>query len=294
MDDEVGLRLWLSKDTTIGNADDVLNDDDTATLDDGPIAPGDTQEAITPLGECPAGIAPGNYYVAITLDYDKQVPETNETNNFFITAAPVITVIDQAYPTDSVHGSEGNDTITLEEGGVDVISFNQVESQFFVRLNGTPWYLQYIYESGHPLFIDSAGGNDKVVAGPLIDFPLLITGSGGNDTIVGGNNYDSVSGANGKDKIFGGDGDDKLLGAAGNDYVNGEDGNDVCSGAGGNDRLVDLFGSDYLLGGSGNDVFVSRDLDGNFVADDISGGPGTDRAQLDANDGRASIEELLA
>jgi Ca2+-binding RTX toxin-like protein len=80
-----------------------------------------------------------------------------------------------------------------------------------------------------------------------------------------------------------------IKGTAGNNTLVGTRGNDALCGLGGNDTLKGLAGRDRLVGGTGRDTFYSRDA---FRDVDI-GGPGRDRARIDARDVRRSIELIF-
>lgn len=87
-----------------------------------------------------------------------------------------------------------------------------------------------------------------------------------------------------------GPGDDTFTGAAEADIVHGGDGNDVMRGAGGNDQLFGDGGNDLVAGQTGNDIVdggagedqledagEGMPADAGAGADDIHGGPGSDR-----------------
>ena len=107
--------------------------------------------------------------------------------------------------------------------------------------------------------------------------------------------------------VTGGDGADVLRGHAGRDLVHGDGGADRQYGYAGRDELYDheddhLFGGigddvlsssggvSWLYGGPGDDVLDADDL---YVDAVLHGGPGFDRAWLDDDDPRTSIEERL-
>ena len=131
---------------------------------------------------------------------------------------------------------------------------------------------------------------------------LIVKGFAGKDTILGGNGSDNLIGGNGKDKLFGDWGNDTLSGGAAPDRLDGHWGDDLLFGHGGHDRLVDIYGRDTLLGGAGDDLFLTRhpdpDRDPAWEITPsialISGHAGYDRAQIDTEDERAGIEEILA
>ena len=229
----------------------------------------------------PADMPVGAYFLEVT--YSK-AGDVVSGNNTLLSDEPVITVIAEQWPGDSLAGTLGDDRIFITGGGR------------FLTFNGVT---KIIPDVPQPFFIDANSGADKVICdADSGGHAFRITGSGGNDTIQGGGGADELSGANGKDKVFGGAGNDYLLGGAQNDYLTGEAGNDTMSGAGGNDRLPDGLGKDHFLGGAGNDVFISRDVINNAThgPDTVSGGAGTDSAQIDESgfpDGTASIEVLI-
>jgi Ca2+-binding RTX toxin-like protein len=80
-----------------------------------------------------------------------------------------------------------------------------------------------------------------------------------------------------------------IRGTSGNNTLIGTRGNDALCGLGGNDTLKGLAGKDRLVGGAGNDTFYSRD----GFRDVDSGGPGHDRARVNASDVRRSIEAIF-
>jgi Ca2+-binding RTX toxin-like protein len=80
-----------------------------------------------------------------------------------------------------------------------------------------------------------------------------------------------------------------IRGTAGNNRLVGTRGNDKLCGLGGNDTLRGLAGNDRLVGGRGRDTFYSRDA----YRDVLLGGPGRDRARVDARDVRRSIAVIF-
>jgi hypothetical protein len=88
-------------------------------------------------------------------------------------------------------------------------------------------------------------------------------------------------GTHGSDRIVRGAGDDVVCALGGNDYV---------STGGGKDTIFAGAGSDEIRAADGNDIVYARD----GRVDVISGGWGWDRASLDDDDERASIERRLA
>jgi RTX calcium-binding nonapeptide repeat (4 copies) len=80
-----------------------------------------------------------------------------------------------------------------------------------------------------------------------------------------------------------------IKGTGGNNTMVGTRGNDALCALGGNDTLKGLAGKDRLVGGKGNDTFIARDA----FRDVLSGGPGHDRAHVNASDVRHSIEVIF-
>jgi hypothetical protein len=80
-----------------------------------------------------------------------------------------------------------------------------------------------------------------------------------------------------------------IRGTAGRNRLVGTRGNDRLCGLGGNDTLKGLAGNDRLVGGRGRDTFYSRDR----FRDVLLGGPGRDRARVDARDVRRSIAVIF-
>ncbi|MGB7159481.1 MAG: hypothetical protein WBD40_15545 [Tepidisphaeraceae bacterium] len=273
------VRLSLSRDGTLGNSDDVQSSSlvRSATINNVNDAASNSV-ALSVSGTIPAH-AGGAYRLGVFIEQYIAGPENNTSNNAFVTPTATIQAPgDPLWTSSTITGSAGDDVILItEESGSRRVSINGDERVY-------PFAT---------LFIDAGAGNDKVVASDDVTIPLAITGSGGNDTIVGGGMNDELSGANGKDKLFGGAGHDYLLGGAQADYLTGGVGDDILSGAGGNDRLADVEGIDYLLGGAGNDVLLAREPSSG-ASDTLSGGAGTDSAELNDEDARSSIEQLLA
>jgi hypothetical protein len=127
--------------------------------------------------------------------------------------------------------------------------------------------------------VAAGGGNDSVTIGPGV-IRATLHGETGDDTLVGGD---------GNDVLIGGDGNDLLVGGRGHDTLYGNAGDDVLEGGLGNDSLRGGSGRDTLRGDAGNDLIFARD----GGRDLVYGGSGFDRAELDENDHRSSIEELI-
>jgi Ca2+-binding RTX toxin-like protein len=80
-----------------------------------------------------------------------------------------------------------------------------------------------------------------------------------------------------------------IRGTSGPNRLVGTRGDDKLCGLGGNDILKGLAGNDRLKGGRGRDTFYSRDA----YRDVLLGGPGRDRARVDARDVRRSIAVIF-
>jgi len=272
-------NVVLSRNKTIGDGDDIpIGSFNTSGLNNGQVA----QQSLSPvvLGSFPKG----EYFVGVRVDALQSVLESDERNTFFTDNADV-NIPSPILEPGPITGTDGDDVITLAN----------VNGRLSVTING-------VTQTGtipDSLFIDAGAGDDLVIADPSITIPLGITGNVGDDTLVGGSGNDELSGSFGNDRIVGGAGDDILFGGASNDYLSGELGNDLMVGSGGNDRLADVFGLDEFIGGAGNDTIIARDVNNTSQnnPDIVSGGVGTDRAQVDESpfpDQLSGIEELLA
>jgi Ca2+-binding RTX toxin-like protein len=275
---DVPFKFILSKDTTIGNSDDI-SFDDTAEMN-GPIVPGDTATNTNAIGLIPEGIVGGKYYLAVVLDPANAIAESNNGNNSAISSSNLVIIV-TSETSESITGTSDADQIVITQPAVDT----------FITLNGKTRGIRR--EDLDVITLNGGLGNDDIRAYPDVQVPLEISGAGGNDTLVGGADDDTLSGGNGKDKLYGQDGDDQLVGGANPDTLDGMDGDDISSGGGGNDRLIAVdLGTDYLTGGIGNDVFFTNDSEG---GDTLSGNAGTDSGLFDnPGDEPHSIETILA
>lgn len=174
-----------------------------------------------------------------------------------------------------------------------------------------------------------AGGNDYISGGDFYGVQthpdLLcggpgddrISGSPGNDKLSGGQGADYVRGERGSDVLHGNDGNDNLVeesiadsdagddvlrGGAGDDRIGGGWGRDQLFGDGGADEVIDAEcdGPTVLNGGAGDDYLESwsSSFEGwhghlcSSVADRVSGGTGTDTAEVDRLDAVTYVEQL--
>ena len=107
------------------------------------------------------------------------------------------------------------------------------------------------------------------------------TGTSGPDTINGSNQADRISGLAGNDSLNGRLAGDLIYGGDGNDTVTGQPGNDSLYGSEGNDDIFNNDGQDEAFGGPGDDSIVAVN---DTQVDFINCGPGTDFADIQAND----------
>jgi len=178
---------------------------------------------------------------------------------------------------DTVYGLGGNDTI-LTGIGLDV------------AYGG----------SGNDLITDAGPTNPNFEADTLFGGPGndTLIGKDGDDHLFGGPGNDKLDGGEGNDSLVGGDGNDTLLGRSGHDTLVGGNGNDLLRGFAWDDLLQGNGGNDTLTGGAGRDTFQGGANDDLLQArfndaDVVNGGPGIDRAQVDADKDDVSEVELL-
>jgi Ca2+-binding RTX toxin-like protein len=279
----VPVFVYLSKDKVFGNADDIT------TFGSSVFLPQTGKKTVTQKVQVgiDSGYAAGDYYLVTVTDPFGVFGEAGKPTHVEFSNDKPVRIVTDKLTTDTITTTAGNDVVRIDENFSSVV----------VTVNGVSKWFDHFGDNINRLTFDLGTGNDKLF--PFTtgnSLPLRVTGGGGKDTIIGSEANDELSGANGNDKVFGGKGQDYLIGGAGNDSLSGDDGNDTLSGAGGADRLVDVVGRNYFLGGAGNDVIIARDTINDFdnKFDTISGGAGSDRAQIDADDTLAGIEEQLA
>jgi Tol biopolymer transport system component len=98
----------------------------------------------------------------------------------------------------------------------------------------------------------------------------------------------TLEGTNFRDLLDARDADDVLCGLRGDDWIRGDGGDDVVYGGDGADVLVGGPGADWLFGAAGDDRIYARD----GVVDLVDGGPGVDRAVVDAADRVSGVERV--
>ena len=167
-----------------------------------------------------------------------------------------IKIDDKSLVTDIIDGGEGEDTLSLVSGNVDLsgATLSNIErilvSADSLAMSQSQWDLL----------------GDIVVASSSASpaFTLSLDESGFY-TLDADSRFQGLSGAAGNDNLTGNDSDNVLAG---------NDGDDTLSGGAGDDRLIGGVGVDVLLGGEGNDVLDARgELS---VLDRLSGGDGVD------------------
>jgi Ca2+-binding RTX toxin-like protein len=169
---------------------------------------------------------------------------------------------------DFLDGEAGADTM-LGGAGKDTASYADRTANLIVGLDG---------------FADDGEAGELDLA--YLDIER-VEGGFGNDRIGGSASNNELYGYDGNDTISGGGGADALFGAAGNDKMDGGDGSDYLEGGAGHDTLYGGAGSDILVGLAGNDRLLS---DGDDAKDTVSGGTGTDFAEVDLTDVLQGIE----
>lgn len=273
------VRFVLSRDGTIGNADDVTIGNTTVA---GTLA-GESKTVFFPAS-LPSGTVSGAYHVGVLVDTGLEVSENSETNNSAVTDAAHVTVHSARGPL-NLGGTSGADRIEITRGSSTIdVDFNGQTTSLIatevtslnVTLGGGRDYLSFL-RAGLRGRVSGGGGSDTVFGGGA---PDTISGGAGNDRLVGGGGRDRMGGNGGNDRLVGQSGADLLYGHAGNDVIDGGAGGDVVNGGG---------GIDNLLGGAGNDRLFAKDGAIDIL---VSGGGGRDSAFTDSNDPRSSIETL--
>lgn len=179
----------------------------------------------------------------------------------------------------------------------DIISVIRTGNDYTVSRNGSAMN----FPAGDVTSIEIYGydGNDTITVGAGV-IGTYINGGIGNDLLRGGDDRDTLAGAAGKDTIYGGAGDDvisghqspdRLYGEGGKDRLYGGDGDDLLDGGSHYDRFWPDAGINTCYGQGGDDYFYAR----NAATDQLFGGSGVDRAQIDPIlDTLSAIEQLLA
>jgi Ca2+-binding RTX toxin-like protein len=278
---DFNIRVTLSADKTLGNADDVKLIDIPFTVDLSNAFPVSYNWAVT----VPKIAFSGDVYVAVKVDSGNAVAESNESNNTAWSNLGDIKIAGDSGVI-PVLGTAGNDTIQI----------SRENSNYYVKINSNivrkydvAKVLGFVVAAGDGddailvgngvsnVYADGGNGNDKMV------------GSDGNENFLGGAGKDTLHGGAGNDRLNGSGGHDKLFGEGGADRLYGGDGNDYMDGGSSDDRFYGGGGSDTMYGQSGNDKFYVKDS----AVDQLFGGSGTDSAEYDSIDVRSSIEGII-
>ena len=107
-----------------------------------------------------------------------------------------------------------------------------------------------------------------------------LNGTPGRDVICALGGADHIHPGGGPDVVLAGGGADEVEAGAGADRVEGGAGDDALFGDAGADRITGGAGRDTVAGGAGADTLVLKD----GARDVVRGGPGVDRARVDARD----------
>lgn len=203
------FAVLLSKDKTLGNADDVLLASGVFLKAAG--AGVMTQSMVGAIGEAPVA---GSYYTAVKVQ-DPASPTASVSwsagRDTTLIAAPLnATVVGD---TLVAGGTSKNDRVTVRENSASVI----------VTINGKSSAIRRLAVPGGGLVFNLGGGNDALACygGHGVTARLTVNGGKGDDTIVGGLADDRLDGGGGNDKLAGAAGSDTLIGGAGNDALDG-------------------------------------------------------------------------
>ena len=137
----------------------------------------------------------------------------------------------------TIDGTSGDDTITVDSDGTDLILTDTDGNQQTVPLAGVD-----------KIEINAGDGNDTVNVTSSVNLPAIIDGGAGSDNLSGGAGQDIIFGGLGNDILNGNGGGDVLLGGAGNDQLFGGAANDVLLGGDDVDTLSGDAGSDLIWG----------------------------------------------
>lgn len=192
------------------------------------------------------------------------------------------------FGADDIHGGSGQDAMSYADEsrtvGVSVSQNGQTDDGSSEDVSGE----RKDNVAGDIEIIGTTTFADTVIAGGKGD--RIIWTYAGDDSITGTNSgRNEIWGGAGNDTITGGAKSDRLYGDDSATTTAGTDGADSISGGAGNDSINGGGAADTLHGDAGNDTIFSRDS----VIDTIDGGPGTNKAQVDATDVQSNIKKLL-
>jgi Ca2+-binding RTX toxin-like protein len=173
---------------------------------------------------------------------------------------------------DDTFQNGGGDDLISGGAGTDTVDYHR----FLVEQVGVDVWIDGVRNDGErPIPIDDGTGQ--------VEFWQIESDNVGTDVenVIGTQYNDRLVGSAGNNRLVGNWGDDTLLGGEGNDVLE----------AASHEYQAGWSDDDYADGGNGDDVIYARD---NGWGDRVFGGAGYDRAQLDANDQRSGVEQLLA
>lgn len=130
---------------------------------------------------------------------------------------------DSTPPADSVLGTEGADTLTLDATALVKPIYGLGGND---NINGHAWQGDTIYAGDGDDMIRTWWGNDTIYGGS------------GNDTLTSDANDDILYGEDGNDVLAGGYGNDQLFGGAGNDFIEGGGDFNLIDGGDGTDKAA--------------------------------------------------------
>lgn len=198
-------------------------------------------------------------------------------------------------------GTEGDDTIRIEEGGVYICGLGGDDTIILppdgggFRVYAGPGDDTVLGGQVRTGVVFGGPGNDTLKAypdqrvgveyhgGPGDD---VLHGGLGQDDLIGGPGADSIYGYERRDRLVGGKGRDLVVGGEGDDWMVGGSYDDVLIGGPGHDIIYGNKGKDRLYGNKGHDRLIASDR----MADRLDGGPGVDRGRWDAKDRVRSVE----
>src|SRR5688572_1963308 len=167
----------------------------------------------------------------------------------------------------------------------------EIDEDEVLRVNGTTHSDAIIIKvNGDKIVVKENGNNTKF---DIADArKIKMRGREGDDeldcrnsplkcNIEGGDEDDTIHGSNLSDRLLGDNGEDIVKGYAGDDTIEGGDFPDTLKGGAGNDAITGDDGADRLFGEDGDDLLESDD---NLWEDDVIGGAGNDRAEVDDDD----------